>query len=131
MVKPRNHLLEKLCPSFALPETLSKETERSLFTCSNQEAVAKISILLLDRNVGPSCIVCLHMCTCVVCERVCMLKTLCTQENDIPLPLLLDFHGWTGNAMGHESDGHNFFQVQMFLASLFSSRSDVGESLTE
>ena len=34
------------------------------------------------------------------------------QENNIPLPLLLDFHGWTGNAMGHESDGHNFYQVQ-------------------
>jgi len=33
------------------------------------------------------------------------------RENDVPLPLLLDFHGWTGNAMGHESDGHNFYQV--------------------
>ena len=30
---------------------------------------------------------------------------------DDPLPLLLDFHGWTENSMGHENDGHNFFQV--------------------
>ena len=40
------------------------------------------------------------------------------QENNIPLPLLLDFHGWTGNAMGHESDGHNFYQV--LVSFLFS-----------
>ena len=33
------------------------------------------------------------------------------QENNVPLPMLLDFHGWTENSMGHENDGHNFFQV--------------------
>ena len=36
---------------------------------------------------------------------------MCLQENDAPLPMLLDFHGWTENTMGHENDGHNFFQV--------------------
>ena len=35
------------------------------------------------------------------------------QENDVPLPMLLDFHGWTENSMGHENDGHNFFQVYL------------------
>jgi len=39
------------------------------------------------------------------------LPTHWPRENNIPLPLLLDFHGWTGNAMGHESDGHNFYQI--------------------
>ena len=67
-----------------------KLTWSSLCTRWNQEASAKVLFLLiyrfLDRNV---------------------------QENNIPLPLLLDFHGWTGNAMGHESDGHNFYQVRL------------------
>ena len=43
------------------------------------------------------------------------------QENDVPLPMLLDFHGWTENSMGHENDGHNFFQVycQFFVGGNF------------
>ena len=32
----------------------------------------------------------------------------------MPLPMLVDFHGWTENSMGHENDGHNFFQVDFF-----------------
>jgi hypothetical protein len=31
--------------------------------------------------------------------------------NDRPLPLLMDYHGWTSNAASHEMDGHNFFQL--------------------
>ena len=40
-----------------------------------------------------------------------LIDAMCLQENDVPLPMLLDFHGWTENTMGHENDGHNFFQV--------------------
>jgi len=39
------------------------------------------------------------------------LPTYWPKGNDIPRPLLLDFHGWTGNPQGHESDGHNFFEI--------------------
>ena len=45
-------------------------------------------------------------------EGLCLvISFLEMQGNDVPLPLLLDFHGWTENSMGHENDGHNFFQV--------------------
>ena len=32
-------------------------------------------------------------------------------DNRLPRPLLLDYHGWTEHAGGHEDDGHDFFTV--------------------
>ena len=32
-------------------------------------------------------------------------------DNSLPRPLLLDYHGWTEHAGGHEDDGHDFFAV--------------------
>jgi len=54
-------------------------------------------------------------------------------DNKRPLPLLLDFHGWTQHAAGHEKDGHNFFAVADedefggFLVVSPEGMSDVGE----
>ena len=72
-------------------------------------------------------------------------------ENNQPLPLLLDFHGWTQHAgfielkkkkaervdlefpAGHEKDGHNFFAVADedefggFLVLSPEGMADVGE----
>ena len=31
--------------------------------------------------------------------------------NISPVPLLLDYHGWSGTANSHENDGHDFFKV--------------------
>jgi len=53
--------------------------------------------------------------------------------NTSPRPLLLDFHGWTGHASGHERDGHNFFAVSDedegggFLVVSPEGMADVGE----
>ena len=40
----------------------------------------------------------------------------------MPLPMLVDFHGWTENPIGHENDGHNFFQVDFLREDLLFSQ---------
>ena len=53
--------------------------------------------------------------------------------NDQPLPLLVDYHGWTGHAGNQESDGHDFFAVADedeeggFLLVTPNGMGDVGE----
>ena len=32
-------------------------------------------------------------------------------SNTKPIPLLLDYHGWSGTANSHENNGHDFFKV--------------------